>query len=128
MPSSKKDQPPRISKAPDALVRLFAEALSSIPDATQRKMFGYPAAFLGGHMFTGLYRDQWIVRLGPADREEATRTAGARPFEPMPGRVMKEYVVLAEAVVVPWLEKARAFVAAKPPKVAPPRKRGGARS
>lgn len=48
--------------------------------------------------------------------------AGGVPFEPMAGRVMKEYVVLPQAIVsrsatlVKWVRKSMAYAGALPPK------------
>lgn len=48
--------------------------------------------------------------------------AGGAPFEPMAGRVMKEYVVLPEAIIGKpatlgrWLRKSMAYTGALPPK------------
>ena len=61
-------------------------------------MFGYPAAFVGGNMATGLFADHWVVRL-PEAEIEAAKAAGAGSFEPMPGRPMKAFVVIPSADV-----------------------------
>jgi len=115
---------PKWRPAPASLIQQFAGAVERIPSVEQRKMFGYPAAFLNGNMFAGLFQDHVVVRLSVEDRAELGRTAGARPFEPMPGRPMREYLVVPEAVVdsvteLPeWLERARRFAASLPAKQA----------
>jgi TfoX/Sxy family transcriptional regulator of competence genes len=85
-------------------------------------MFGYPAAFAAnGHMFTGLHEDRWVIRL-PAEARAELAAAGGTPFEPMPGRPMREYLVLPAAVVAdpgalaPWLERSLEYTAALPAK------------
>ena len=84
-------------------------------------MFGYPVAFTKTQMFASLFQDKMIVRLSDADREALGRD-GARPFEPMPGRPMREYVVVPEAVrespstLRSWLAKAQAYAGSLPPK------------
>lgn len=51
-----------------------------------------------------------------ADRAEAITRAGAKPFEPTPGRGMKEYVELPARVIADadalrgWLERGSAYV------------------
>lgn len=40
-------------------------------------MFGYPACFVNGHIFMGLYREDMIVRLSEEDRKYAFAIAGA---------------------------------------------------
>ncbi len=62
-------------------------------------MFGYPAAFRNGNMFAGLFQHSMILRLSPEDRANLAVRAGARAFEPMPGRPMREYVVVPPAIV-----------------------------
>jgi TfoX/Sxy family transcriptional regulator of competence genes len=108
-------------KAPPELVERFTETLASLPGADVRKMFGYPAAFANGHMFTGLFADEWMIRLPETDRAELS-AVGAKPFEPMPGKPMREYLSLPAALVAdaealaPWLERSLAMVLAMPPK------------
>ena len=113
---------PKWSKAPPALVELFAAALPDDPRAERRKMFGYPAAFVGGNMFAGVHQDDIVVRLPETDRAALLAKRGARVFEPMPGRPMKEYVALPKpmtkrrADTARWLRLAFDHVAAMPPK------------
>jgi len=108
-------------KAPQELVERFTDTLAGVPGAEVRKMFGYPAAFANGHMFTGLHQEHWVVRLPEASRAELT-AAGGTPFEPMPGRPMREYVVLPASLIddpdglQPWLDAALAHVVTLPPK------------
>ena len=112
---------PSFSKSPPELVERFATVLAAYPDAVRRPMFGYPAAFVGGNMATSLFRDTWVVRL-PADEIEAATAAGARPFEPMPGRPMKGFVVLPaadvedDAALRRWVGRGLAHAASMPAK------------
>jgi TfoX/Sxy family transcriptional regulator of competence genes len=113
---------PKWSPAPDALVHWFNALLEGMAGVQVRKMFGFPAAFINGNMFAGLFQDQIFLRLGDAERASLLKEAGVRVFEPMPGRPMREYVVVPPTLVnsdqaaQQWLEKSRAFVAALPPK------------
>jgi hypothetical protein len=92
------------------------------PDITIKPMFGYQCAWIGGNMVTGLFADEWWVRLSEPDREVLLELPGAHPFEPMPGRTMGRYVVLPadvaadDAARTPWLDKAIAFTRTMPPK------------
>ena len=52
---------PSFSKSPPELVERFAAVMDRYPDAERKKMFGYPAAFVGGNMATGLFAEQWVV-------------------------------------------------------------------
>ena len=108
-------------KAPPELIARFTDVMAGLPGAAVRKMFGYPAAFANGHMFTGLFGEQWMIRLPEAARADLA-TLGGAPFEPMPGRPMREYLSLPPALIAdpealaPWLERALAGVLAMPPK------------
>ena len=48
---------PSFDKSPPELVERFAAVMDRYPDAERKKMFGYPAAFVGGNMATGLFAD-----------------------------------------------------------------------
>ena len=112
---------PSFSKSPPELVERFAAILEGYPDATRKKMFGYPAAFIGGNMATGLFADTWVVRL-PEDQIEAARARGAGSFEPLPGKPMKSFVVIPtgdvadDSALRSWVERGLAHAASMPAK------------
>ena len=107
--------------SPPWLIQTFEEVFPG-PPAVARKMFGYPAAFVNGNMFSGLFQDQLILRLPEESRKELLAVPGAKPFEPMPGRAMREYVVAPPALfedrkrLSSWVGKALAYGASLPPK------------
>ena len=111
----------RWEKSPPELVERFVAVLARLPAADQRKMFGYPAAFANGHMFTGLHERRWVVRLPGDALAELLAIEGAAPFEPMPGRPMKGFACLPASLLedpeatFAWVERAFAHVAALPP-------------
>ncbi|HEX8938854.1 MAG TPA: TfoX/Sxy family protein [Candidatus Limnocylindrales bacterium] len=90
---------PGFEKSPPELVARFETVAGRFPEAQRRKMFGYPALFVGGNLVTGLFADSWMIRLPPDALAELLTRPGARPFEPMPGRAMKGYAVLPREVV-----------------------------
>lgn len=108
-------------KSDAALAERFARVLDRYPEVERRKMFGYPAAFIGGNMVTGLHQQNWIVRLREAEQDEA-RAAGASTFDPMGGRPMKNYVALPpeiledEDAVAGWVKRAIEHGRTLPPK------------
>ncbi|MEM7635584.1 MAG: TfoX/Sxy family protein [Pseudomonadota bacterium] len=116
-------------KSPADLIELFTSVLPDGPAIEKRQMFGYPCAFVNGNMFTGLHQEALIVRLDENDRSRLIAQAGAEQFEPMPGRPMKEYVALPQAVLedreklLEIISSARDFAASLPPKVKKPRKK-----
>ena len=87
-----------------------------------RKMFGFPAAFVNGNMFMGLHQEDMVLRLPEEARTELLKTSGARIFEPMPGRPMKEYVVVPPSLLAnqkklaSWVAKALDYGTALKPK------------
>jgi TfoX/Sxy family transcriptional regulator of competence genes len=106
---------PTFEKSPPELIARFDVAATRHPDAVRRKMFGYPALFVGGNLVTGLFADGWMIRLDPDSLAELLALPGAGPFAPMPGRTMKGYGMLPPAVVADddaldaWLGRAIAF-------------------
>src|SRR5450631_2794019 len=86
------------SKSPDALVQAFDHCLPIVAGVQRKAMFGYPCAFLNGHLFCGLHQDGIIVRLSEA-RRGALVAKGARLFEPMAGQAGKDYVVVPTRIV-----------------------------
>ena len=65
----------------------------------KRKMFGYPCRFVNGNLFMGLHNKNMILRLAEKDRADFVKLGG-KPFEPMPGRIMKEYVIVPGEMIV----------------------------
>lgn len=108
-------------KSPPELVSVF-ESVVPGPPAVQRKMFGYPASFVNGNMFLGLFQDSMILRLSEDHRRELIKIKGAKIFEPMAGRPMKEYVVVPptmlrdKALLSSWVSKAFAYGTSLRPK------------
>ncbi|HEY6239055.1 MAG TPA: TfoX/Sxy family protein [Thermoplasmata archaeon] len=107
--------------APDAVAQF--ESLAPVaPDIARRAMFGQPVAFLNGNMFFGVLGDRLFLRLSTEDRAEAAAVPGVTPFEPMPGRPMKEYVVLPPNLlrdarrVREWIGRSTRYVRGLPPK------------
>jgi TfoX/Sxy family transcriptional regulator of competence genes len=110
------------TKSPVALIQAFDAALPNKAAVERRKMFGYPAAFVGGNMATGLFQEHLIVRLPETRRAVLLGEPGSTRFEPMPGRPMKEYVVVSPAIVSDrralqsWIGEALTYAGSLPPK------------
>lgn len=122
MPKAKKPMP-AFTKSPEELVQLFERAMKDFPIATQRKMFGYPCVFVNGNMFTGLFQDEMFLRLNDQDRAAIRKEYGTSLFEPMPGRPMRQYVMVPRYVrnsprlLRSWLTKGMEYAKSLPPKV-----------
>ncbi len=108
-------------KSPPALLATFERVVPSGGGAERRPMFGYPAAFVNGNMFAGLFEDSVVLRLDEVGAAEARRI-GATDFEPMPGRRMVGWVAVGEkhAADEPalrrWVARAFRHVQTLPPK------------
>src|SRR5947209_2552382 len=115
------------TKTPPELAAAFDKAAPKDPRVVRKPMFGYPALFLNGNMFAGTFQDKIVARLAEDARERALRS-GAKPFEPMPGRPMKEYVVVPAADVAKpaalakWIALAHGHAATLPEKKKPVKK------
>ena len=111
----------RFEPSPETLAALFDRVVPADPDVRRRKMFGWPSAVVGGNMFAALHRDAFILRLPPDELREV-EGLGGRPFEPMPGRPMRGYVVVPEpllddeAELSRWVGRALTFGRSLPPK------------
>ncbi len=111
-------------KSSPELAARFEAALPTDARAERRKMFGYPCSFANGHLYAGLHQQNVIVRLGGDVRARFEAAHGKRPFEPMPGRSMKDFVVLTDADAAdaarmrPWISEAFAQALALAPKPA----------
>ena len=81
---------------------------------TEGTMFGSKGLRTGKKFFATWWHEQLVVKL-PAERAAELVGAGqAQPFEPMPGRAMNGWVVVAEtADWPPLVDEARAFVDAQ---------------
>ena len=109
-------------KAPERNIEILALVTRVVPEAERKLVFGYPAYFLNGHMFAGTHQSDIILRLSDEDRADFLERTGAGLFYPMPGKPMKEYVVVPPAVYESeadfgqWLTRSRDYVLTLAPK------------
>ncbi len=98
-------------KAPEALKVAFDQSLPDDPRLVRKPTFGYPSAIVNGHMVAGLHEDRLVLRLPEPDQAKLIAEGGT-PFEPMPGRPMRGFVVAPAQVVGDpeglrsWVERA----------------------
>jgi hypothetical protein len=81
----------------DALAEAFTAR-----GAKRSQMFGMPVLKRGDKVFAGTFGDAMTFKLGPDDHAKALKRAGVRPFEPMPGRAMKAWVLVPVANARAW--------------------------
>lgn len=113
---------------PGALFESLAAGAGDIAGpVAQRKMFGYPSAFVGGYLCFGLHENRLVLRL-PRERRAGLLAAGAASeFAPRPGRTMTNFVAVEAPLsrdrggLAALVAEAVAHAAALPPK--PPRGR-----
>jgi hypothetical protein len=127
-----KTDPPRKRKwkpTPEELVKSFDDAIGKLEGVERRKMFGYPCAFVNGNMFFGCFGDKLMMRLSEKDRKISLETGLFKPFEPMPGRRMREYVEVPGSFIKSgedfesWLGRSHGYAISLPPKTAGGKKR-----
>ena len=115
---------PKFEKSPPELVERFGTVLDRVgtSDTTRRPMFGYPCAWVGGNMATGLFSRSWWVRLAPERLAAVLASGEGHTLEVMPGRPMKGYVAMPDATVADdaavdaWIREALEYTATLPPK------------
>jgi TfoX/Sxy family transcriptional regulator of competence genes len=96
----------------------------------KKMMFGCPAFFINNNMFSAVHQDNIVLRLSPDGRKELVEQYDeAEPFEPMAGRVMKEYMVVPETLFSDqtafevWLGRSYEYASKLPPKKKKQKKR-----
>jgi TfoX/Sxy family transcriptional regulator of competence genes len=109
-------------KVSTELSMLLANALEGKP-VQKRIMFGCPAYFVNNNMFTAMHQDNIVIRLSEDGRTEiSAKYDESEPFEPMKGRVMKEYIVIPETLYNDpdefdfWLNQSYEYASSIPPK------------
>lgn len=115
-------------KVPPELNRLLDDSISPFA-ANRRSMFGASTYFVNGNMFAGIHGERVILRLSEVDRRQIqSQFDEVTPFEPVEGRIMKEYVALPESVysqpnvLKKWLDRSYRYAQSLKPK-APSKKK-----
>ncbi len=105
-------------------IKLLDSALLSYP-CDRRLMFGSPVFMINRNMFAGVFEDSIFIRLSEKERAGMQRSfPGARPFEPVKGHAMKEYMVIPAGIYSNpdefhrWLKRSYAYAVSLPPKTA----------
>lgn len=74
--------------------RILHKMLSNNPIAKMGKMFGYPAYKVNGKLAVGLYDTGIVVKVGSKRAKELLGQEGIEGFEPMAGRIWKDWILL----------------------------------
>jgi TfoX/Sxy family transcriptional regulator of competence genes len=97
------------------------EVLAPRADLSERKMFGGVAFMIAGNMAVGVIGDDLMVRLDPADAEQALSEPHTRPMD-FTGKSMKGMVFVdsagtaADDDLASWADAGADFAASLPPK------------
>ena len=115
-------QPMKWEKASPELGKLLEETVAGF-HVEKKIMFGAPVYMVNCNMFTGVQASNIFLRLSEADRQEILSAYDeAAPFEPVLGRVMKEYVTVPPSLYEDrdafqsWLRRAYDFTSGLPAK------------
>ena len=123
---------PPFEKSPVALIEMFNKTMVEFPQAIMRKTFGYPCAYVNGHVAVGLFTGSFFLHLSPVDEAEFLKLYEAMSLAPMTNRPMKGYVVTPPRLLGDtqrlgsWIVRLLEFVSTLPlkEKKAAPKKRG----
>jgi hypothetical protein len=85
-----------------------ANLMALQPGVSRAKMFGMPSVMVNGKAFAGLSGESMIFKLSGEAHRTARAIDGAKLFEPMAGRPMKEWVSVPPEQSERWLELAGA--------------------
>jgi hypothetical protein len=120
----------RFKKSSPEIVARFADALPQNALVGQKRMLGYPATFVHGNYFAGLFEENVVLRLPEPLRGKLPELANTTVFDPMgTGKGMKDWLVVPPRLasnphaLAALLEAALPLVATLPPKAKKPRKR-----
>lgn len=73
--------------------KYFLAVIEEIPDAKPGKMFGALCAKMPNNKAAAMFwKDNIVVKLDEESLKEASSLPGSRPFEPMEGRPMREWI------------------------------------
>jgi len=107
-------------KPSEELSQFLDENIASF-NVRKKKMFGCPVYFVNDNMFAGVFQNDIFIRLSEPDRIEIiSKYDEAMPFEPVKGRIMKEYIVLPDSLYnnaekfMEWLNRSFQYVSSLP--------------
>src|SRR5947208_2391093 len=82
----------------EILAQRIRAALHTIPELTEKKMFGGICFFVDGNMAGGVSKDNLMVRLGSNAAAAALAQPHVRVFD-MTGRPMKNWILVEPAAI-----------------------------
>jgi TfoX/Sxy family transcriptional regulator of competence genes len=105
----------------EALADRVRDVLAPRADVGERKMFGGVAFMVGGNMAVGVLGEDLMVRLDPADAEQALTEPDTRPMDftgkPMKGMLFVEPAgTESDDTLAGWVDAGADHAASLPPK------------
>jgi hypothetical protein len=76
--------------------KVLNKMLDGVPGAKAGKMFGFPAYKVNNKLAVGLFEGGIVAKVGPTRVQELVGKPGIAAFEPMQGRVWKDWVLLTD--------------------------------
>jgi TfoX N-terminal domain len=104
-----------------ALAQRIQAALRALPGLTEKKMFGGVGFMVSGNMACGVHGPDLIVRLSPAQYEQAIKQPHVHVFD-LTGKPMKGWITVGPAGCATdedlrmWIEHGVAFAQTLPEK------------
>jgi len=108
-------------KSPEESLTFLSETLKDV-ECQSKQMFGYRSTSLTTICLLELIRTTYFYDWRQKIGRRLMNYEGIRPFEPMPGRIMKEYVAIPEPlyrnkkIFTELLAKSIQYVSSLPPK------------
>jgi TfoX/Sxy family transcriptional regulator of competence genes len=105
----------------EALATRVRPLLASAGGVTEKKMFGGLAFLVQGNMSVGVHGSELIVRIDPAETEQALKEPGVRIFD-ITGRPMKGWLLVSAAALgdkkslAAWVNRGVAYARSLPAK------------
>jgi TfoX/Sxy family transcriptional regulator of competence genes len=105
----------------EALATRVRPLLADVEGVVEKRMFGGLAFLVQGNMSVGVHGTELIVRVEPADTDEALRQPGVRLFD-LTGRPMKGWILVSHEALGPgkalasWVTRGVAYARSLPPK------------
>jgi len=105
----------------EKLAKRIDRLLAESPGVSRKNMFGGICYLLKGNMFSGIYRESLILRLGEKGAAEALKSGHVRPMD-ITGRPMKGWVMVdpegfrSENELDEWLNEAAGYADGLPAK------------
>jgi len=105
----------------EGVAQRLREAYENVSNVVEKKMFGGIAFMVNGHMSCGVNKENFMVRVGPEQYEEALRTPHAHEMD-FTGKPLKGFIYVApdgfdsDEGLASWVKLSLNFVTTLPPK------------